>query len=107
MQGEHIIACGKISGGEGNESGRRIDVETRGREEATWSEWEKVWEMRAEMNRWEREHERRAGWSDPLRANDIKEVWWIDTRWVLLTSPEPGQAKPAFQLGYWLPLPLN
>lgn len=35
MQGEHIIACGKISGGEGNESGRRIDVGTRGREEAT------------------------------------------------------------------------
>lgn len=34
MQGEHIIACGKISGGEGNESGRWIDVETHGREEA-------------------------------------------------------------------------
>lgn len=28
MQGEDIIACGKISGGEGNERGRRIDVET-------------------------------------------------------------------------------
>lgn len=35
MQGEHIIACGKISGGEGNGSGRRMDVGTRGREEAT------------------------------------------------------------------------
>ena len=29
MQGEHIIACGKISGGEGNESGRWIDLEKR------------------------------------------------------------------------------
>lgn len=45
MQGEHIIACGKISEGEGNESGRWIDLETRGREEATESEWEKVWGM--------------------------------------------------------------
>lgn len=39
--------------------------------------------------------ERSEGWSEPLRANDIKEVWWIDTRWVLLTSPEPAQADPA------------
>lgn len=45
MQGEHIIACGKISEGAGNESGRWIDLETRGREEATESEWEKVWGM--------------------------------------------------------------
>lgn len=30
MQGEHIIACGKISEGEGNESGRWIDLETQG-----------------------------------------------------------------------------
>lgn len=42
MQGEHIIACGKISEGEGNESGRWIDLETQGREEATESEREKV-----------------------------------------------------------------
>lgn len=35
MQGEHIIACGKISEGEGNESGRWIDLETQGREEVT------------------------------------------------------------------------
>lgn len=27
VQGEHIIACGKISGGGGNESGRWIDLE--------------------------------------------------------------------------------
>lgn len=38
MQGEHIIAPGKISEGEGNESGRWIDLETQGREEATESE---------------------------------------------------------------------
>lgn len=30
--------------------------------------------MREEMNRWAREQGRRAGRSDPLRANDIKEV---------------------------------
>lgn len=38
MQGEHIIACGKISGGEGNERRRWIDLETCGGEEATQSE---------------------------------------------------------------------
>lgn len=38
MQGEHIIACGKISEGEGNESGRWIDLETQGGEDATESE---------------------------------------------------------------------
>lgn len=42
MQGEHIIARGKISEGEGNESGRWIDWETRRRGEATESAREKV-----------------------------------------------------------------
>lgn len=106
MQGEHIIACGKISEGEGNESGRWIDWETRRWEEATESERKfEAWEN--EMDRWEGERERRQGWSEPLRANDIKEVWWIDTHWVLLTSPEPAQAEPASQPGYWLALLLN
>ena len=38
MQGEHIIAYGKISGREGNENGRWVDLETRGGAEATESE---------------------------------------------------------------------
>lgn len=38
MQGEHIIAYGKISERKGNESGRWIDLETQEREEATKSE---------------------------------------------------------------------
>lgn len=46
MQGEHIIAYGKITEREGNESGRWIDLETQGREEATEGKQEKVWGMR-------------------------------------------------------------
>lgn len=91
MQGEHIIAYGKITEWEGNESGRWIDLEKRQQKESKrkFEAWEN------EMDRWKGEQEKREGWSEPLRANDIKEVWWIDTRWVLLTSPEPAQAEPA------------